>query len=176
MKIRPLSLQQVAALHAGTTRLGSDQEAPVGVAEGGLGVGRQSHILHQREGAVLELHGHAFQRLQGALGGDLEQLQDQRLVLAEHLAGSDAEEEGVADVAGRTGHRHADADVSEEAEEAEDAGASGFGRAVGRRGRIGGGDGGLTGRPLELCGGGHDIPLWNGNHEARWCPTGWPPS
>ena len=40
--------------------------------------------------------------------GHLEQLQDDRLVLAEHLAGGDAEEQGVADLAGGAGDRDAD--------------------------------------------------------------------
>ena len=35
--------------------------------------------------------------------GHLQQLQDERLVLAEHLAGGDAEEEAVADVPGGAG-------------------------------------------------------------------------
>ena len=38
----------------------------------------------------------------------LEQLQDDGLVLAEHLAGGDAEEEGVADLAGGAGDGDAD--------------------------------------------------------------------
>ena len=39
-----------------------------------------------------------LQRLLGLLDGDLEQLQDDRLVLAERLAGGDAGEDGVADL------------------------------------------------------------------------------
>ena len=55
----------------------------------------------QREGAVVELH-------RGALGGlhglrDLEQVQVDRRVGAEHLAGGDPEEQRVADLAGCTG-------------------------------------------------------------------------
>jgi hypothetical protein len=62
----------------------------------------------QREGAVLQLHGDALQGLLRAFNRDFQQLQDQRLVLAEHFTRGDAEEEGVADVAGRAGDRHAD--------------------------------------------------------------------
>ena len=59
----------------------------------------------QREGAVVELHHHALQRLLRLLVGDLEQLQDDRLVLAEHLARGDAEQQGIADLAGGAGDR-----------------------------------------------------------------------
>ena len=44
----------------------------------------------------------------GLLDRDLEQLQDDRLVGAEHLAGGDAEQEGVADLAGGAGDRDAE--------------------------------------------------------------------
>ena len=66
------------------------------------------HAGEQRERAVLELHHHALQRLLRLLVGDLEQLQDDRLVLAEHLAGGDAEQQGVADLAGGAGDGDAD--------------------------------------------------------------------
>ncbi len=55
----------------------------------------------EREGAVLELHAHAAEGVDRL--GDLEQLQDHRLVGSEHLPAGDAEEQGVADLAGRTG-------------------------------------------------------------------------
>ena len=45
----------------------------------------------------------------------LEQLQDHRLILAEHFAGGDAEEEGVADLAGGAGDGDADGCFHEQA-------------------------------------------------------------
>ena len=63
----------------------------------------RDHAGEQREGAVVELHHHALERLLRLLVGDLEQLQDDRLVLAEHLAGRDAKQQGVADLAGGAG-------------------------------------------------------------------------
>ena len=56
----------------------------------------------QREGAVVELHAHALERAHGRR--DLEQLQVHGLVGAEQGAAGDAEEEGVADLAGSAGH------------------------------------------------------------------------
>ena len=57
----------------------------------------------QRERAVVELHHHALQRLLRLLVGDLQQLQDHRLVLAEHFAAGDPEQQAVADLAGGAG-------------------------------------------------------------------------
>ena len=53
--------------------------------------------------AVVELHHDALQRLLRLLVGNLEHLQDHRLVLAEHLAAGDPEEQAVADLAGGAG-------------------------------------------------------------------------
>ena len=57
--------------------------------------------LQQREGAVLQLHDDAAEGVERRR--DLLQLQDHRLVGAEHRAAGDPEDEGVADVAGRSG-------------------------------------------------------------------------
>src|SRR5690606_27717260 len=60
----------------------------------------------EREGTVLELHGHALERTERR--GDLEHLQDDRLVRPEHRPGGDAEQEAVADLAGSPGDSDAD--------------------------------------------------------------------
>jgi hypothetical protein len=80
----------------------------VGVLEGDQRIVGADHAGEQREGAVLELHHHAAQRRLRLLHRQLEHLQDDRLVLAEHFAGGDAEDEGIADVAGCTGDGDAD--------------------------------------------------------------------
>ena len=49
-----------------------------------------------------------LQRLLRLLVGNLEQLQDHRLVLAEHVAAGDAEQQAVADLAGGAGDGDAD--------------------------------------------------------------------
>ena len=56
------------------------------------------------ERAVVELHDDALERLQGLLDRGLDELEDHRLVGAEHRARGDAEEEGVTDLAGSAGH------------------------------------------------------------------------
>ncbi len=96
-------LEQVGALHAGTAGLGADEQAPVGVLEADRGVVREDHALEQREGAVVEFHRHALEGLHGLLDRGFDELEDDRLVGAEHRAGGDAEQEGVTDLAGGAG-------------------------------------------------------------------------
>ena len=74
------------------------------------GVGGDVDAREQREGAVVELH-------RGALGGlerrlDLEQAQAHRGVGAEQLAGGDAEQQRVADLAGGAGDGDVDGCVA----------------------------------------------------------------
>ena len=54
-----------------------------------------------------QFHHHALERLLGFLVGDFEQLQDDRLVLAQHFAGGDAEQQGVTDLTGGAGDGNA---------------------------------------------------------------------
>ncbi len=64
-------------------------------------VGRGRDAVEQRERAVVEFHHHAAERRQAGL--DFDQVQDDRLVRAEHGAGGDAEEKGITDLAGGAG-------------------------------------------------------------------------
>ena len=61
------------------------------------------HAGQQREGAVFQLHHHALQRLLRAFDRHFQQLQDHRLVLAQHLARGNAEQQGITDLAGCAG-------------------------------------------------------------------------
>ena len=100
-------LQKVCALHAGAAGLGPHQQTPVSVLEGHVGFAGQNHVLQQGEGAVFQFHGHPLQRLLRALNWDFQKLQDDRLILAEHFAGRDTEQQGIADIARCAGNRHA---------------------------------------------------------------------
>jgi hypothetical protein len=95
--------QEILALHAGPARLGADEERVVGVLERDLGIAGAGHAREQGKGAVLELHHHALQRGLRLVDRQFEELQDDRLVAAEHLAGRDAEQERIADLAGGAG-------------------------------------------------------------------------
>src|ERR1019366_9573885 len=96
--------EQVFALHAGAARPGADEQGVVGVLERRHRIAVRRHAGEQREGAVVELHHHAPERLLRFFVRDLEELQDDGLVLAEHLAGSDAKQKGITDLAGGAGH------------------------------------------------------------------------
>jgi len=61
------------------------------------------HAGQKREGAVLQFHHHALERLLRFLVGDFQQLEDDGLVLAQHFTGSDAKQQGITDLAGGTG-------------------------------------------------------------------------
>ena len=65
---------------------------------------RSATPLPPSHAPVLQLHGHALQRLAGALGA--EELQLDRLVAPKHLAGGQHEEKVVGDLASRARHRH----------------------------------------------------------------------
>jgi hypothetical protein len=65
--------------------------------------------LQQRKSAVIEFHHHALQR--GQRRFDLHQVQDDRLVRAEHGSGGDPKEEGISDLPGRAGDRYTNGGV-----------------------------------------------------------------
>jgi hypothetical protein len=69
-----------------------------------LAIAGADHAGQQREGAVVEFHHHALERRLGLFGGMLEQLKDHGLILAQHVARSNAEDCGVTDLSGSAGH------------------------------------------------------------------------
>ena len=103
--------EQVAAFHPGLARDRADQQRPVGAAEAFVEVAGRDHFAEQRESAVVELHHHALER--GHAGLDFDQAEVHRLVGAEERAGSDAEQEGIADLAGGAGHGDGDGSIHE---------------------------------------------------------------
>ena len=96
-----VGLEQVGALHAFRARARADEQADLGAVERLVGVVERVDAREQRERAVVELHRDA---LDGAHRlRDLEQAQCDRGVVAEQLAARDAEQQAVADRAGRAG-------------------------------------------------------------------------
>ena len=93
--------EQILALHPLLARHRADEQRPVHAGETLVEIGRRDDPMQQREGAVLELHHHALERAERRR--DFDQVQIDRLIRAEHRAGSDAEEERVTDLAGRSG-------------------------------------------------------------------------
>jgi hypothetical protein len=62
------------------------------------------HAGEQREGAVVEFHHDALQGLLSLFVRDFKQLQDHRLIFAEHIAIGDTEQQRVTDLSGGTGN------------------------------------------------------------------------
>ena len=89
--------QKVLPLHPRSTRPGTDEKRVVGVVEALVEVRGRVNARKQREGGVVQLHHDAGQSVHG--GRDLDQLQNDGLIGAEHVAGRDAEGQGVTDVA-----------------------------------------------------------------------------
>ena len=97
-----VGLQQVLALHARAAGAGAYQQGVVGILETGIRVVGADDARQQGKSAVFQFHSHAFQRFH--CGSDIQQVQNDGLVVAEHGAGSDTEQQGVANLACRAGN------------------------------------------------------------------------
>lgn len=62
--------------------------------------------MEKREGTVSEFHSNTRESFLGL--GDIDEVQDDGLVVAQHIAVSDPEEQGVADLTSSTGHCDSD--------------------------------------------------------------------
>ena len=98
--------QEILALHARTTRPSADQHGEIAILEADVGIGSGRHLVQSREGAVVQLHHHALHRR--ARRRDLQQIQIDRLIGAEHLTRCDPKRERITDIAG--GARDGDSD------------------------------------------------------------------
>ena len=74
------------------------------IAKGNVGVVGLDHAGEQRECAVVEFHRHALECLEGR--GDLEHLQDDRLIGTKQLTTSNAEAQLVTDLTGSAGNNN----------------------------------------------------------------------
>ena len=99
-----IGFEQVFTLHARTAWTGANQHGDIDILEGGQWIGVGGHLGQQRERAVVDFHHHALQRFLGFFVGDFQQLQDDWLVFAQHVAVSDTEQQSVTDLTGCTGN------------------------------------------------------------------------
>jgi hypothetical protein len=102
---RSVGLQQVLALHAGAARACTYQQCVVAVFEGNVRIVGCDESGQRPERTIVEFHDDTLESIQCLRY--LEQLQDHRLVIAEHLPGSNAKSELIADLAGSPGDRYA---------------------------------------------------------------------
>ena len=98
---RAVGLQQVPAFHARAARASADQQGQVHAVEDLGRIGTDLHAGQRPERAIVELHHHTLERLQG--GFDLEQSQLDRTVGAEQSTARQPEQQAVADLTGGAG-------------------------------------------------------------------------
>ena len=103
---RAVGFEQVLALHACAARTRADEQRVVDVLERDVRVIGRDDTRERRKRAIVEFHRQRHATRQR--GRDFKQLQDHRLILAEHVAGGDAEQQGIADLAGCAGDGNAD--------------------------------------------------------------------
>ncbi len=96
-----VGLEQIGSLHALLAWHGTHEKCIVAVSESDVGVVGLHHAVEKGKGAVVELHVHTVESTEGR--GDLEQLQDHGLVVAEQLTTRDAEQQRIADLTGCAG-------------------------------------------------------------------------
>ncbi len=90
--------QQVAALLALPTRDRGQQQGPGDAVEGDVGIAGGDDAAQQRKGAVLQLHHAALKGRQRRF--ELQQMQSDGRIFAEHLARGEAVDQGVAYLSG----------------------------------------------------------------------------
>ena len=99
--------EQVLALHALLAREASRPAGPSCSPLNALfGIVGHDDVLQRREAAIVQLHGHAFER-RHAPGGISSSCRMTLRVRAEDLAGGQPGQHGVGHLPGRPGHRHA---------------------------------------------------------------------
>lgn len=96
-----ISLQQIGAFHALFARESADENGDIGALECERGVVGLEQRVEQGIDAVFQLHDDAGERREG--GGNFEEVEVDRLGLAENGAIEQLREEGVGDLAGGTG-------------------------------------------------------------------------
>lgn len=77
-------LEEVSTFHPGSTGLGTNKEVVVNILEGNVEVGSDDDVVKERESAIVELSHDTLENL--LLEGEVEQVKDHSLVLAEELA------------------------------------------------------------------------------------------
>ena len=97
--------QQIRTLHTRSTGFSTNQERDVGILKSVVRVISSFDTSNQRESTVDQFHDDAFKRTHRR--GNLDQLQNDRLVRTQQFASSDFKQDGVTDSSGSTGNRYA---------------------------------------------------------------------
>lgn len=95
--------QQILALHSLLAGNAAHQERPIHILKSFIKAGGGHNALEKRKSAIVQFHHHSLES--GQCGFDFDQMKNNRLVWAEHGAGSDPEQQRITNLTGSTGHR-----------------------------------------------------------------------
>ena len=95
---RTVVLEEISALHTRAARLGTDEEVVVHITEGGVKITGDDDFVKKGEGAIVELGLHTSEYL--LLEGEIKEVEDDTLVLAQELTRRDSENDRVSDLTG----------------------------------------------------------------------------
>src|SRR5690554_4388512 len=93
--------QQVLAFHARTARASADEQGDLRILEGDVGVVGDGDSLEKWERAIFQFHSYAGKRFLRL--GQIKQLQNDRLIFAQHLSAGNAKQHAVCNLAGGAG-------------------------------------------------------------------------
>jgi len=99
-------LQEVTSFHTRSSGLSTDEQSVVGVLETFGELVAADNGVQKGESAILEFHGNTIEGTSG--GGDIEQLEDDGLVLAQHVTVGNSEDGGITDVTSSTSDSDSD--------------------------------------------------------------------
>ena len=99
-------LQEVTSFHTGSSGLSTDEEGIVGVLETNRVLVTADNAVQEGESAIVEFHGNTVEGTSG--GGDIEQLEDDGLVLAQHVTVGNSEDGGITNVTSSTSDSDSD--------------------------------------------------------------------
>lgn len=99
-------LEEVTSFHTFWSWLGTNQKGGLDVLETDLQVVGTDDFSEKREGAVSQLHGDTSESFLGLW--DIDEVEDDGLVLAEHITVGNSEQQWVADLSGGTSDGNSD--------------------------------------------------------------------
>lgn len=94
-------LKKIRALHTRSARLRTHQEVIINIFKSDGKITSDHDVVEEGESAIMQLSHHTFEHL--LLEGQIEEVENHALVLAEELTARDSEDDGVGDLASSAG-------------------------------------------------------------------------
>lgn len=99
-------LEEIASFHTFWSWLGTDQEGSFDILETDLKVVGTNDFSQKRESAITQLHGNTTKSFLGLR--DIDKVEDDWLILAEHITVGNSEQQWVTDLSGSTSNGNSD--------------------------------------------------------------------